>query len=100
TYTANFHAYLENKSPTNPTVNSGRGSATSSSKRSTNTPVLTFELYGQGNLPQISILQPKLRNRAGQAMCIFKRMQVGRTSTQTLTLHNNGILNSRVSHIF
>nr|CAH8857992.1 unnamed protein product [Trichobilharzia regenti] len=97
TYTANFHAYLENKSPTNPTVNSGRGSATSSSKRSTNTPVLTFELYGQGNLPQISILQPKLRNRAGQAMCIFKRMQVGRTSTQTLTLHNNGILNSRVN---
>ncbi|CAH8565959.1 unnamed protein product [Heterobilharzia americana] len=96
-YSASFHVYLDNKPSVNTILSSGRGSATSSTKRSTNTPVLTFELYGEGNLPRIDIIQPKLRNRTGQTMCVFKRIQVGRTSSQTLTLYNNGILNSRVN---
>ncbi|XP_018652309.1 hypothetical protein Smp_175450 [Schistosoma mansoni] len=69
----------------------------SSTKRSSNPPVLTFELYGEGNLPQISVLQPKLRNRAGQTLCVFKRIQVGKISSQILSLQNNGLLNSRLN---
>ncbi|CAH8559949.1 unnamed protein product [Schistosoma mattheei] len=96
-YTATFNVYVDNKLSPSTIVTSGRGSTSSSTKRSSNPPVLTFELYGEGNLPQISVLQPKLRNRAGQTMCVFKRIQVGKISSQTLSLQNNGLLNSRLN---
>lgn len=99
-YTATFNVYVDNKLSPSTIVTSGRGSTSSSTKRSSNPPVLTFELYGEGNLPQISVLQPKLRNRAGQTMCVFKRIQVGKISSQTLSLQNNGLLNSRVRIFF
>ncbi|CAH8527130.1 unnamed protein product [Schistosoma turkestanicum] len=98
-YTAMFNVYIDNKLSSSTTVvTSGRGSAGSgSNKRPSNPPVLAFELYGEGNLPQISVLQPKLRNRTGQTMCIFKRIQVGKISHQLLSLQNNGLLNSRLN---
>ncbi|TNN13811.1 Hydrocephalus-inducing protein, partial [Schistosoma japonicum] len=97
-YTAAFNVYLDNKQSLNTaTISSGRGSASSNPKRSSNLPVLTFELYGEGNLPHFIVLQPKLRNHAGQTMCVFKRIQVGKLSSQILTLYNNGILNSRLN---
>uniref|UniRef100_A0A5K4F930 Hydin_ADK domain-containing protein n=1 Tax=Schistosoma mansoni TaxID=6183 RepID=A0A5K4F930_SCHMA len=96
-YTATFNVYIDNKISPSTIVTSGRGSASSSTKRSSNPPVLTFELYGEGNLPQISVLQPKLRNRAGQTLCVFKRIQVGKISSQILSLQNNGLLNSRLN---
>lgn len=51
---------------------------------------LTFELYGEGNLPQVSVTRPMLRNSRGQCCMLFQRLSLPHHQTLPLTLKNTG----------
>nr|XP_033799169.1 hydrocephalus-inducing protein homolog isoform X3 [Geotrypetes seraphini] len=51
---------------------------------------LTFEIAGEGNLPQVSILRPVVRNKHGNPLLLFKRLLVGYSETLPLILKNEG----------
>lgn len=51
---------------------------------------LTFELYGEGNLPQVSVVRPMLRNSKGQCCLLFQRLSLPHHQLQPLTLKNTG----------
>lgn len=53
---------------------------------------LTFELQGEGNLPQVSIEKPVLRNAQGQPLLLFKRLMVGHTQSLPVLVRNVGTI--------
>ena len=57
---------------------------------------LVFEVRGEGTLPRVSILEPKLRNDKGQALCKFKRLLKGKEQTMSIMIKNEGILPANV----
>ncbi|XP_014668502.1 PREDICTED: LOW QUALITY PROTEIN: hydrocephalus-inducing protein homolog [Priapulus caudatus] len=59
--------------------------------------VLAFEVYGDGSLPQVTVVQPSLCNKEGQPMLHFPRTLLGRSRTLTVVLKNEGTLSSKVS---
>ena len=59
---------------------------------------LTFELQGEGNLPQIAILHPTLKNAKGQPLLLFKRLLKTHSQTLRVTLKNTGTI-SATAHI-
>ncbi len=61
-----------------------------------NTPILSFELHGEGHLPRVTILRPAIRNKKAQTMMIFNKLLLGRQATQQLLLINDGVLPAKV----
>jgi len=57
---------------------------------------LTFELWGEGNLPHIVVAKPTLRNKRGQPVLVFQRCLVGRTQTLPVVIVNDGTLTCKV----
>ena len=58
---------------------------------------LTFELYGEGNLPQVSVTRPVLRNSKGQCCMLFQRLSLHHHQTQILVLANTGTISAMVT---
>lgn len=57
---------------------------------------LSFELFGEGNLPQITVVRPILRNSKGHCCMLFKRLSLQNHQTQILTLKNSGTIAATV----
>ncbi len=55
-------------------------------------------MYGEGNLPRISIVKPSVRNKKGQPLLLFQRLLLGRAQTLPLLVTNEGTLTSKVLH--
>lgn len=78
--------------------NSGRTSSASSRKNTSNLTLITFDIYGEGHLPKMTLIEPTLRNQQGNVQCVFKQTRIGSINSQSLILKNDGVLNSRVSN--
>ena len=74
TYTATFEAYPEGY------------------KQKT----LSFELQGDGNLPQVEISHPSLKNAEGQTLLVFKRLLTDQSQTLRVSLRNVGTISAVV----
>lgn len=57
---------------------------------------LSFDIQGEGNLPQVSLLKPTLRNPKGHSMLLFKRILRNRSQFLPLTLKNTGSIPATV----
>ena len=57
---------------------------------------LTFELQGEGNLPQVAITRPNLRNAKGQLLLLFRRLLLAQSQTLPVTLQNTGTIPATV----
>ena len=55
---------------------------------------LTFEVQGEGNLPQVEIVEPTLRNARGQPLLLFRRILTTQTQTMRVTLRNTGTIST------
>ncbi|XP_042303381.1 LOW QUALITY PROTEIN: hydrocephalus-inducing protein homolog [Sceloporus undulatus] len=51
---------------------------------------LSFEVTGDGNLPQITIVRPVLCNKKGNPLLLFRRLLLGHTETLPLVVKNSG----------
>ncbi|XP_054856814.1 hydrocephalus-inducing protein homolog [Eublepharis macularius] len=51
---------------------------------------LSFEITGDGNLPQVTIVRPVLRNKKGDPLLLFKRLWLGNSEKLPLVLKNIG----------
>lgn len=57
---------------------------------------LQFELYGEGNLPQVSVMRPALRNSKGQSCLLFQRLSLQNHQVLPVTLKNTGTIQATV----
>jgi len=57
---------------------------------------LTFEVFGEGNLPHIVVVKPTLRNKRGQPLLVFQRCLVGRVQSLPVIIVNDGTLTCKV----
>lgn len=57
---------------------------------------LTFELQGDGNLPQVSVVRPSLKNAKGQPLLLFKRLLTDQKQTLSVGLQNTGTIPATV----
>ncbi|XP_064239335.1 hydrocephalus-inducing protein homolog [Aotus nancymaae] len=53
---------------------------------------LVFDIAGEGNLPQVTVVRPILHNQYGNPLLLFKRLLLGHSEKLPLILKNNGIL--------
>ncbi|XP_072492710.1 hydrocephalus-inducing protein homolog isoform X2 [Notamacropus eugenii] len=53
---------------------------------------LTFDIFGEGNLPRVSVIRPILYNNKGNPLLLFKRLLVGQSEKLPLILKNNGTI--------
>ncbi|NXU58594.1 HYDIN protein, partial [Turnix velox] len=53
---------------------------------------LTFDISGDGNLPQVTVLHPVLHNKRGNPLLLFKRLLLGQSEELPLVLHNSGTI--------
>lgn len=51
---------------------------------------LAFEIQGEGNLPQVSIVKPTLRNSKGNHCLLYQRLSLQHHQTLPFTLKNTG----------
>lgn len=57
---------------------------------------LAFELYGEGNLPQVSVVRPSLRNSKGYSCLLFQRLSLQHHQILPFTLKNTGTIPSTI----
>lgn len=57
---------------------------------------LSFDIQGEGNLPQVSLVKPTLRNPKGHSMLLFKRLLLNHTQLLPLTLKNTGSIPTKI----
>ena len=57
---------------------------------------LTFDIQGEGNLPQVMLVKPTLRNPKGHSMLLFKRLLLNHSQVLPLTLKNTGFIPATV----
>lgn len=57
---------------------------------------LTFELQGDGNLPQVSVVHPSLKNAKGQPLLLFRRLLTDQKQTLSVSLQNTGTIPATV----
>ena len=57
---------------------------------------LSFDIQGEGNLPQVSLLRPTLKSPKGHLMLLFKRLLQNRSQFLPLTLKNTGSIPATV----
>nr|XP_056718300.1 hydrocephalus-inducing protein homolog [Euleptes europaea] len=50
---------------------------------------LLFEVTGDGNLPQVTIVRPAFRNKKGNPLILFKKLLLGNSETLPLVLKNS-----------
>lgn len=55
---------------------------------------LQFELHGEGNLPQVSVVRPTLRNSRGHSCLLFQRLSLQTHQILPVTLKNTGTIQS------
>ena len=53
---------------------------------------LTFELHGDGNLPQVEVTRPTLKNAKGQPLLVFRRLLTDQSQTLKVNLRNVGTI--------
>ncbi|XP_010189967.1 PREDICTED: hydrocephalus-inducing protein homolog, partial [Mesitornis unicolor] len=53
---------------------------------------LAFDISGDGNLPQVTVLRPALRSRRGTPLLLFRKLLLGDSEKLPLVLHNGGIV--------
>ena len=53
---------------------------------------LTFDLQGEGNLPQIAVVKPTIRNAKGNVLLLFKRLLLHQSQCLPLVLRNTGTI--------
>lgn len=58
--------------------------------------MLTFDIQGEGSLPQITVMKPTIRNNKGLPLLLYKRLLVGRSQILPLVLRNNGNITATV----
>ena len=58
---------------------------------------LTFEIQGEGNLPQVTLIHPTLRNSKGVLCMLFKQISLKNSQALPLTLINKGTIPSSVT---
>ncbi|XP_053255366.1 hydrocephalus-inducing protein homolog [Podarcis raffonei] len=51
---------------------------------------LSFEVTGDGNLPQVTIMRPVLRNKKGNPLLLFRKLLLGHTEILPLVFKNCG----------
>uniref|UniRef100_A0A803TF57 HYDIN axonemal central pair apparatus protein n=1 Tax=Anolis carolinensis TaxID=28377 RepID=A0A803TF57_ANOCA len=51
---------------------------------------LLFEVSGDGNLPQVTVVRPVLRNKKGAPLLLFRRLLLGHTEMLPLLIKNSG----------
>ena len=57
---------------------------------------LSFDIQGEGNLPQASLVKPTLRTPKGHSMLLFKRLLLNHTQFLPMTLKNTGSIPATV----
>ena len=57
---------------------------------------LTFELQGEGNLPQVSIVRPTLHNAKGNPLLLFRKLLLNHSQALPVTLKNIGTIPAKV----
>ena len=57
---------------------------------------LTFDLQGEGNLPQVSITQPTLHNARGHPLLLFSKLLLSKSQALPITLRNTGTIPAKV----
>lgn len=55
-----------------------------------------FELQGEGNLPQVAIIKPSLRNARGHPLLLFRRLLLNHSQRLAVTLRNSGTIPAMV----
>jgi hydrocephalus-inducing protein len=58
---------------------------------------ISFEISGDGNLPNFRIIKPILRNKKSQTLLLFKRSVINHIDYQQLILANNGTLPTKLN---
>ena len=53
---------------------------------------LTFELHGDGNLPQVEVTHPTLRNAKGQSLLVYRRLLTDQSQSLCVSLRNVGTI--------
>ncbi|CAM5150043.1 unnamed protein product [Eretmochelys imbricata] len=53
---------------------------------------LTFDITGDGNFPQVTILRPVLRNKRGNPLLLFKRLLLEHSEKLPFVLKNSGVI--------
>uniref|UniRef100_H2YKD6 Uncharacterized protein n=1 Tax=Ciona savignyi TaxID=51511 RepID=H2YKD6_CIOSA len=56
---------------------------------------LSFEISGEGNLPRVSVMRPRVRNKAGEPLLVFQRLLLERAECLPLVLKNEGTFPSK-----
>ncbi|XP_054029320.1 hydrocephalus-inducing protein homolog [Dryobates pubescens] len=57
---------------------------------------LTFEISGEGKLPEVSVLRPALKDRRGNPLLLFRRLLLGAWEKLPLVLQNSGAVPAQV----
>lgn len=57
---------------------------------------LTFELQGEGNLPQVSIVCPTLHNAKGKPLLLFRKLLLNHSQALPVTLKNTGTITAKL----
>lgn len=59
---------------------------------------LSFELQGEGNLPQVSVLKPQsISSEHGHYMLLFRRLLLGEKEVQSIVIGNTGTVSAGVT---
>uniref|UniRef100_A0A8C4S4T7 HYDIN axonemal central pair apparatus protein n=1 Tax=Erpetoichthys calabaricus TaxID=27687 RepID=A0A8C4S4T7_ERPCA len=57
---------------------------------------LVFDIIGEGNLPQITVVRPAIRTRIGNPLILFSRLLLEHTEKHQLVLKNDGTIPAEV----
>ncbi|XP_054255742.1 hydrocephalus-inducing protein homolog [Indicator indicator] len=57
---------------------------------------LTFEISGEGKLPQVRVLRPVLKDRRGNPLLLFRKLLLGAWEKLPLVLQNSGAVPAQV----
>ncbi|XP_068024510.1 hydrocephalus-inducing protein homolog [Melanerpes formicivorus] len=57
---------------------------------------LSFEISGEGKLPEVRVLRPARRDRRGKPLLLFRRLPLGAWEKLPLVLHNAGTVPAQV----
>ena len=57
---------------------------------------LTFDLQGEGNLPQVTITQPTLHNARGDPLLLFSKLLLSQSQVLPIMLRNTGTISAKV----
>ena len=95
-HTSLFSILLQTYSAIFKVVPDGPFKATPDSSKEKKESELSFELQGEGNLPQVAIVKPNLRNAKGQPLLLFRRLLLAQSQTLPVTLQNTGTIPATV----